>query len=34
MRHVQSILSLPLYPGLTSDQQGRVIDLITKFYSR
>jgi dTDP-4-amino-4,6-dideoxygalactose transaminase len=34
MRHVQRILSLPLYPGLTKNQQDRVIDLITSFYKR
>ena len=34
MRHVQRILSLPLYPGLSQTKQDRVIDLITSFYKR
>lgn len=32
MRHVQRILSLPLYPGLSEAQQDRVIELITTFF--
>ena len=34
MRHVQRILSLPLYPGLSKNQQDRVVDLITSFCKR
>ncbi len=32
MRAANSILSLPLYPGLSDDQQDRVIELIAKYY--
>lgn len=32
MQHVQRILSLPLYPGLSDAQQDRVIEVITMFF--
>lgn len=32
MKHVNRILSLPLYPSLTQGHQDRVIELIIKFY--
>jgi dTDP-4-amino-4,6-dideoxygalactose transaminase len=31
-RHVDSILSLPLYPSLSEQQQDQVIDLVERFY--
>lgn len=34
MRHVAKIMSLPLYPSMTHDQQDMVVDLISKFYGR
>jgi dTDP-4-amino-4,6-dideoxygalactose transaminase len=34
MEHVGRILSLPLYPGLTDEQQDQVVDLIKRFHSR
>lgn len=34
MHHVDRILSLPLYPGLTDTQQDRVAELIAKFHAR
>ena len=33
MRHVSRILSLPLYPSLSTAQQDKVIELIAKFHS-
>lgn len=32
--HVERILSLPLYPGITLAQQGRVVELVSGFFSR
>lgn len=34
MQHVQRILSLPLYPGLTESQQAQVIENIAAFFRR
>ena len=34
MKIVSRILSLPLYPGMTREQQDRVVDLIKEFYAR
>jgi dTDP-4-amino-4,6-dideoxygalactose transaminase len=33
-RAAASVLSLPLYPGLTEAQQNRVVDLVSDFYRR
>ena len=32
LEHVSKILSLPLYPSITHDQQDRVVELISTFY--
>ena len=33
MRLSQRILSLPLYPGLTHEQQDYVVEMFEKFYT-
>ena len=34
MKHVDRILSLPIFPGMTEQQQDRVIELFEEFYKK